>query len=497
MRRRNNKPRRRNAGIFSDAATAKGQKGEETSQQKPNIPMGDFGNADFSGRGDTPPPIDDTPPPIDEEEIDMEEDDTISAPSGAETDFGVNFDFVDFDEIPDDEPKRSSSKRDSSWSDTRDEYQKERKKRKSKKRTFCPQPFDRTLALSQLTFQWTNFGMRVPWKQQGRLANYFPYVNMVARTTPLPNIIEYLHALYKSNHFVLSEDDAIDLDALFGGNRDTIDLRAINMNEAMAISANIFSDTVILLYRDTKKKGKKKKHSGQGNTQVIFPGKSTTSYVSKGSDITRNYVWTPSVEFLSYDYENIVDPNKEYEELETVGGTGSSSMGSISEQRLVGESTVKGGGLSNTGEQRTGRMGFDVDLSLCNSILVSRDYLVNSWLTSNPAKTIDRQFYTVLGFAVKDWSEVVVDETAEYVMNLEYLDQFALGSESFQQESQYPDGSTAWSALGGDAPDPQTKANPRIPKSRRITMRENPFGFLPDSQHKPKRRKRKNRKIRR
>lgn len=181
------------------------------------------------------------------------------------------------------------------------------------------QPGDVRRLEQYIAAQKVNFVRKVAPKQAKFLVNYFPYVELVRRTLPLPTVQDYENA----------DDDPLTIKELVG------------MDPGMGY--------VILVLR------------ANGNTQVIIPSKSQTSYRPRMRDRqgdSKN-VWTSIVEFKTVDLRALI---KDDDEVEV-------------EEQLPTTNKLKGG------ERRA-----VLNLGLCTSLLVATDWVMNVWMQENPNK---------------------------------------------------------------------------------------------------------------
>lgn len=245
----------------------------------------------------------------------------------------------------------------------------------------------RTAMEALLEFQYVNFPKRITERggQRERLKNYFPWVELRKRTTPLPSVAEYLVGIdsgmsaisnYMSTRNITDAkrfgklaDMTADLDDLYD------DSGNLNIPLMFKMGNDIFgskksrgekSGSIIILFRYN------------GNTQIIFPGLSTTSYQSKGG-ILKDYVWTSSVEFQSFNFSALDKGFK------------------------IGEQNLKLSEKSDTVEYKRlwGKIDgqdFLVNLELTDSVRVAEDYLFNQWLPSKAVRAQERLGYRVFLF---------------------------------------------------------------------------------------------------
>jgi hypothetical protein len=131
------------------------------------------------------------------------------------------------------------------------------------------------------------------------------------------------------------------------------------------------------------------------NTQIIFPGLSTTTYKSKGGPL-KEYVWTSSAEFQSIDFSSL-------QKKITIGSNELSVVDvgeNVPYKRLSGK--IDGSK-------------FVTNLELVNSVLVAEDYLFNSWLPSKATRVQER-----LGYRVYLFQETQAPNTRTGEVFLEY-----------------------------------------------------------------------------
>ena len=244
-------------------------------------------------------------------------------------------------------------------------------------------------ALTYLSFQKVYFPKRIPQKGDAMtlLADYFPYVELRKRTIPLPNVKEYLSALQQVVEEETTQGRRSEFSRYFyakdnEGNLIYQDWER-NTNAMFDLAFNVFENTVILLVRQNK------------NTQIIFPGKSTTSYKGRGKEQkVKNYVWTNSVEFNTFDYSMLpqnqsLSVNADYNVKDkSIGKIKEVAVGDGMERILEGSF---GSGASS--------LSYEVDMDLTDSLKVAEDYLVRKWVGHKVAKARKRLQYTVLVFA--------------------------------------------------------------------------------------------------
>ena len=183
------------------------------------------------------------------------------------------------------------------------------------------QPGDVRRLEQYIAAQKDNFARKVAPKQAKFLVNYFPYVELVRRTLPLPTVEDYLDA---------DGDNPPDIKELVG----------MKPGEGY----------VILVLR------------ANGNTQVIIPSKSQTSYRPRMRDRqgdSKN-VWTSIVEFKTVDLRALIKDDGEVEVEEQIPSIGNKLKGA--ERRAL------------------------LNLELCTSLLVATDWVMNVWMQENPNK---------------------------------------------------------------------------------------------------------------
>lgn len=205
----------------------------------------------------------------------------------------------------------------------REEVQRQVQRRPSNRDAECGpleiQPGDVRRLEQYIAAQKVNFVRKVAPKQAKFLVNYFPYVELVRRTLPLPTVQDYADA----------DDGPPKIEELVG----------MKPGEGY----------VILVLR------------ANGNTQVIIPSKSQTSYRPRMRDRqgdSKN-VWTSIVEFKSVDLRALI---KDDDEVQV-------------EEQLPTTNKLKGG------ERRA-----LLNLGLCTSVLVATDWVINVWMQENPNK---------------------------------------------------------------------------------------------------------------
>ncbi len=246
-----------------------------------------------------------------------------------------------------------------------------------------------------IEFKYRYFPERITERggQRQRLYPYFPYVELRKRTTPLPSVSEYISAMYDfygsdmakgmdEQQFkwvnIVAQKNASDLtkaEQIFGSKKDARQGKK--------------SGSIIILIRKN------------GNTQIIFPGRSTTSYKPKGASEYKNNVWTSSVEFETLDLSSV--KGDKLKRLKKVIPGAEITL----KQSLEGEDSLLTFKFKDQDK-------VNVDISLKNSIYVAEHYLLYSWLTSKAARTRDRLNYNIFYFAERDSNQFSGDVALMY-----------------------------------------------------------------------------------
>jgi hypothetical protein len=209
------------------------------------------------------------------------------------------------------------------------------------------------MAKERMLFQYQYYEQRVPKRgtQQEELRNYYPFLELKSRTTPLPNVEEYVRAALIANQ---GEEETSNL------------LSTMSQSQILQMGIKMFKNTVIILLRQN------------GNAQVIYPGKSTTTYEPRGYNL-KEFVWTSSIEFCSYNYAVLATK------------TNIPKLGTINENNILKTPKLP------VAYSLTGAVA-NVNLNLKNSANVAFAYLNEVWLSKKSAKTQQRMTYEVLIF---------------------------------------------------------------------------------------------------
>lgn len=230
----------------------------------------------------------------------------------------------------------------------------------------------KTALESLLEFQKEYFGKRITTagNQRKRLAPWYPWVELRKRTTPLPNIQDYLVAIANASTSQFS--------GLLNNVEPSTFIQDRNIGQMFDISDAIFggskedgnkSGSVIILLRKNKK------------AQVIFPGRSTTSYKTKNGQ-TVQFVWTSSVEFNWVDYSSLPP-----------GNVGAGTVTKANEETPIDILVTKD--ITDVGKVES-------NLSLTNSVSVAENYIIDGWLPSKSNRTQERLNYRLFYFSERD-----------------------------------------------------------------------------------------------
>ena len=234
--------------------------------------------------------------------------------------------------------------------------------------TFNSKSVKKTALESLLEFQKEYFIKRIitlAGNQGKRLAPWYPWVELRKRTTPLPNIQDYLVAIASP-----TDSQGMVVDSQFSDLLNDVEpttfIQDQNIGQMFDISDAIFggskedgnkSGSVIILLRKNKK------------AQVIFPGRSTTSYKTKSGQ-TVQFVWTSSVEFNWVDYSSLPD-----------GPVGAGTVTKASEETPI--DILVTNGMPDIKKVES-------NLSLTNSVSVAENYIIDGWLPSKSNRTQER-----------------------------------------------------------------------------------------------------------
>ena len=187
------------------------------------------------------------------------------------------------------------------------------------------------------------FSQTLSEKKKSEFEKYYPYLELKSRTLPIPSLVEYQTAI-------------------------GIDTKTpIPIKEAYAQ----FEDTIILFLRKN------------GNTQIIFPGKSTTSYTMRGYGY-KEQLWTPSVEYMTYSYESILEQASQDSTL----GNNAVDFGKAMSFDLRSGTAKVGKRLSQ----------FTVALNFCNSLEVAKNWLETIWINAKTSRMQKKYKYRCLFF---------------------------------------------------------------------------------------------------
>jgi hypothetical protein len=182
------------------------------------------------------------------------------------------------------------------------------------------------------------FSQDLSEKKKSQFQNYYPYLELKSRTLPIPSLEEY--------------QIAMDLDT------------KVSIKDAYGQ----FEDTIILFMRKN------------GNTQIIFPGKSTTSYTMRGYGY-KELLWTPSVEFMTYSYESILD----------------ATLGSGTREEFGKQITFNSqNGTAFVGAGQRSRI--EIDLTFCNSLEAAKSWLDTIWINAKTSRLQKKYEYECLFF---------------------------------------------------------------------------------------------------
>lgn len=224
----------------------------------------------------------------------------------------------------------------------------------------------------KLKWQAQYYSLRVPRQSLSTFIDYWPYINLKERTLPLPNVEEYVNATLSPRANQAAEAFAAKVSQI-----------PANPSTAMLDQAfKTFGKTIIILGRKN------------GMSQVIIPGKSTTSYSSKRSKTVKNYVWTPSVEFETVNYSSLRDKLSEYDPAFKRDTGMDDAQGS---RVIIGKLPPGGGWPRRDADSRN----YEFNPNLCPSLLVAQDYVQRVW-QRKAGKVQKRMGYKILYYLVTE-----------------------------------------------------------------------------------------------